>query len=99
MVIEGAGIKLRRSFGPTRSNPLDPFWLFDNFAFNNPVEGIPAYFPTRPHRLVIGCSHHHAHHVVMPHHAHRLALGKIKKLAKSGFGFGGGKGFYGFRSF
>ena len=50
MVIEGAGVKLRRSFGPTRSNPLDPFLLFDNFAFNNPQEGPIAGFPTHPHR-------------------------------------------------
>lgn len=50
MALEGAGVKLRRSFGPTRSNPLDPFLLFDNFAFNNPAEGTPAGFPTHPHR-------------------------------------------------
>lgn len=50
MVIEGAGVKLRRSFGPTRNNPLDPFLLFDNFAFNNPQEGPIAGFPTHPHR-------------------------------------------------
>lgn len=50
MVIEGAGVRLRRSFGPSRENPFDPFLLFDHFAFNDPIEGPPAGFPTHPHR-------------------------------------------------
>jgi len=49
-VIEGAGVRLRRSFGPSRANPLDPFLLFDHFAFNDPEEGPIAGFPTHPHR-------------------------------------------------
>lgn len=50
MVMEGAGVLLRRSFGPHVSNLHDPFLLFDNFAFNNPIEGTPPGFPTHPHR-------------------------------------------------
>lgn len=50
MVIEGAGVLLRRSFGPSRENLFDPFLLFDHFAFNDPVEGPPVGFPTHPHR-------------------------------------------------
>jgi redox-sensitive bicupin YhaK (pirin superfamily) len=50
MVIEGAGVRLRRSFGPSRANPFDPFLLFDHFAFNDPREGPIAGFPTHPHR-------------------------------------------------
>jgi len=50
MVIEGAGVKLLRSFGPRRENLFDPFLLFDHFAFNDPVEGPPVGFPTHPHR-------------------------------------------------
>ena len=50
MVIEGAGVRLLRSFGPSRENRFDPFLLFDHFAFNDPVEGPPAGFPTHPHR-------------------------------------------------
>jgi hypothetical protein len=50
VVIEGAGVLLRRSFGPTRANPLDPFLLFDHFAFNNPREGENPGFPMHPHR-------------------------------------------------
>ena len=49
-VIEGAGVRLRRSFGPSRQNPLDPFLLFDHFAFNDPVEGENPGFPMHPHR-------------------------------------------------
>ena len=49
-VIEGAGVKLRRSFGPRRENRFDPFLLFDHFAFNDPIEGPIQGFPTHPHR-------------------------------------------------
>ncbi len=49
-VIEGAGVLLRRTFGPSRANPLDPFLLFDHFAFNDPKEGPISGFPTHPHR-------------------------------------------------
>ncbi|HVN54761.1 MAG TPA: pirin family protein [Anaerolineaceae bacterium] len=50
MVIEGAGVRLRRSFGPSRANLFDPFLLFDHFAFNDPLEGPVRGFPTHPHR-------------------------------------------------
>lgn len=49
-VIEGAGVLLRRSFGPRRENLFDPFLLFDHFAFNDPIEGPIRGFPTHPHR-------------------------------------------------
>lgn len=49
-VIEGAGVLLRRSFGPNRANLFDPFLLFDHFAFNDPIEGPIRGFPTHPHR-------------------------------------------------
>ncbi len=49
-VIEGAGVLLRRSFGPDRTNLFDPFLLFDHFAFNDPIEGPILGFPTHPHR-------------------------------------------------
>jgi redox-sensitive bicupin YhaK (pirin superfamily) len=50
LVIEGAGVLLRRSFGPNRANPFDPFLLFDHFAFNDPDEGPIKGFPMHPHR-------------------------------------------------
>lgn len=49
-VIEGAGVLLRRSFGPDITNLFDPFLLFDHFAFNDPLEGPIVGFPTHPHR-------------------------------------------------
>lgn len=50
MVIEGAGVRLLRSFAPSRDNLFDPFLLFDHFAFNNPIEGPLVGFPMHPHR-------------------------------------------------
>jgi redox-sensitive bicupin YhaK (pirin superfamily) len=50
MVIEGAGVLLRRSIAPSRENLFDPFLLFDHFAFNDPLEGPIRGFPTHPHR-------------------------------------------------
>jgi len=50
LVVEGAGVLLRRSVAPSRENPLDPFLLFDHFAFNNPIEGPLVGFPMHPHR-------------------------------------------------
>jgi redox-sensitive bicupin YhaK (pirin superfamily) len=50
LVIEGAGVLLRRSIAPKQSNEYDPFLLFDHFAFNDPLEGPIRGFPTHPHR-------------------------------------------------
>jgi redox-sensitive bicupin YhaK (pirin superfamily) len=50
MVLEGAGVLLRRSVAPRASNEYDPFLLFDHFAFNNPLEGPIRGFPMHPHR-------------------------------------------------
>jgi len=49
-VIEGAGVRLRRSIAPKQSNEFDPFLLFDHFAFNDPIEGPIRGFPMHPHR-------------------------------------------------
>ncbi len=49
-VIEGAGVRLRRSISPHPSNQFDPFLLFDHFAFNDPIEGPIRGFPMHPHR-------------------------------------------------
>jgi len=49
-VMEGAGVRLRRSITPHVSNRHDPFLLFDHFAFNDPVEGPIRGFPMHPHR-------------------------------------------------
>jgi hypothetical protein len=63
--IEGAGVRLLRSFGPKVSNKFDPFLLFDHFAFNDPIEGPIRGFPMHPHRgietvtyMLEGSTHH-----------------------------------------
>ena len=50
LVIEGAGVLLRRSIAPMATNEFDPFLLFDHFAFNDPLEGTLRGFPMHPHR-------------------------------------------------
>ncbi len=50
LVVEGAGVLLRRSISPRATNEHDPFLLFDHFAFNNPLEGPIRGFPMHPHR-------------------------------------------------
>ena len=64
-VLEGAGVRLLRSFAPQVSNQFDPFLLFDHFAFNEPPEGALVGFPTHPHRgietvtyMLTGTVHH-----------------------------------------
>src|SRR5512136_711332 len=49
-VVEGAGVHLRRSIAPKRSNEYDPFLLFDHFQFRKPREGPLPGFPMHPHR-------------------------------------------------
>ena len=49
-VMEGAGVRLRRSISPHPTNRFDPFLLFDHFAFNDPTQGKNPGFPMHPHR-------------------------------------------------
>ncbi len=48
-VVEGAGVKLRRSIATQTLDYLDPFLLLDHFASNNP-DDYKAGFPMHPHR-------------------------------------------------
>lgn len=48
-VIEGAGVRLKRSIGTPTLDYLDPFLLFDDFTSNNP-RYYEAGFPLHPHR-------------------------------------------------
>jgi redox-sensitive bicupin YhaK (pirin superfamily) len=64
-VIEGAGVNLRRSISPQRSNEFDPFLLWDHFYFDDPIEGPLTGFPMHPHRgietvtyMLEGSMHH-----------------------------------------
>jgi len=48
-VLEGAGVRLKRSIALPELDYLDPFLLFDHFGSNNPQDYI-AGFPMHPHR-------------------------------------------------
>ena len=48
-VLEGAGVKLRRSIAGRQLDYVDPFLLFDHFGSDNPAEYL-AGFPMHPHR-------------------------------------------------
>jgi redox-sensitive bicupin YhaK (pirin superfamily) len=48
-VIEGAGVRLKRSIATRELDYLDPFLLFDHFGSKNPADYI-AGFPLHPHR-------------------------------------------------
>lgn len=48
-VIEGAGVRLKRSIGTPTLDYLDPFLLFDDFTSPNPLD-YEAGFPLHPHR-------------------------------------------------
>ncbi len=48
-VVEGAGVRLRRSIATRRLGSVDPFLLFDHFGSNDPADYL-AGFPMHPHR-------------------------------------------------
>jgi quercetin 2,3-dioxygenase len=48
-VVEGAGVRLKRSIGTHTLNYLDPFLLLDHFQSKNPAD-YQAGFPLHPHR-------------------------------------------------
>ena len=48
-VVEGAGVRLRRSIGTRNLDYLDPFLLLDHFASSDPAD-YQAGFPLHPHR-------------------------------------------------
>jgi redox-sensitive bicupin YhaK (pirin superfamily) len=63
-VIEGAGVRLKRSVATRTLDYLDPFLLFDHFGSNNPDDYL-AGFPMHPHRgietvtyMLAGAVHH-----------------------------------------
>jgi redox-sensitive bicupin YhaK (pirin superfamily) len=48
-VVEGAGVRLKRSIGTATLDYLDPFLLLDHFQSQNPAD-YQAGFPLHPHR-------------------------------------------------
>jgi len=64
MVMEGAGVRLKRSIATRRLDYLDPFLLFDHFGSDDPDDYL-AGFPMHPHRgietvtyMLAGVVHH-----------------------------------------
>lgn len=49
LTLEGAGVRLKRAFGPYEVPLLDPFLLLDDFHSDNPADYM-AGFPWHPHR-------------------------------------------------
>jgi redox-sensitive bicupin YhaK (pirin superfamily) len=63
-VMEGAGVRLKRSIATRTLDYLDPFLLFDHFGSDNPDDYL-AGFPMHPHRgietvtyMLAGAVHH-----------------------------------------
>ena len=63
-VVEGAGVRLKRSIGTRTLDYVDPFLLLDHFASTNP-DDYKAGFPLHPHRgietvtyVLAGVVHH-----------------------------------------
>jgi len=48
-VMEGAGVRLRRSIATRRLDYVDPFLLFDHFGSDDPEDYLKG-FPMHPHR-------------------------------------------------
>ncbi|MBM3790108.1 MAG: pirin family protein [Acidobacteria bacterium] len=48
-MVEGAGVRLKRSIAHSQLDYLDPFLLFDHFGSDNPQDYV-AGFPMHPHR-------------------------------------------------
>jgi len=48
-VVEGAGVRLKRSIGTSTLDHVDPFLLLDDFTSKNPAD-YQAGFPLHPHR-------------------------------------------------
>src|SRR5512136_635858 len=48
-VMEGAGVRLKRSIATRQLDYVDPFLLFDHFGSDDPRDYLPG-FPMHPHR-------------------------------------------------
>lgn len=70
-VLEGAGVRLRRSMATRRLDYLDPFLLFDHFGSDDPEDYL-AGFPMHPHRGIETVTYMLAGRV---HHADSLGNG------------------------
>jgi redox-sensitive bicupin YhaK (pirin superfamily) len=75
---DGAGVRLRRSFGSAAALRLDPFLLFDEFGTDNPEDYI-AGFPPHPHRGFETVTY-----MIDGHMRHEDHLGHVGELKSGG---------------
>ncbi|MGH8130609.1 MAG: pirin family protein [Steroidobacteraceae bacterium] len=75
---DGAGVRLRRSFGSKANLRLDPFLLFDEFGTDNPDDYI-AGFPPHPHRGFETVTY-----MIDGHMRHEDHLGNVGELKSGG---------------
>jgi len=75
---DGAGVRLRRSFGSQAALRLDPFLLFDEFGTDNPDDYI-AGFPPHPHRGFETVTY-----MIDGHMRHEDHLGNVGELKSGG---------------
>ena len=75
---DGAGVRLRRSFGSAAALRLDPFLLFDEFGTDNPEDYI-AGFPPHPHRGFETVTY-----MIDGHMRHEDHLGNVGELKSGG---------------
>ena len=75
---DGAGVRLRRSFGSHAALRLDPFLLFDEFGTDNPNDYI-AGFPPHPHRGFETVTY-----MIDGHMRHEDHLGNVGELKSGG---------------
>jgi len=75
---DGAGVRLRRSFGSHAALRLDPFLLFDEFGTDDPEDYI-AGFPPHPHRGFETVTY-----MIDGHMRHEDHLGNVGELKSGG---------------
>ena len=75
---DGAGVRLRRSFGSHPALRLDPFLLFDEFGTDDPDDYI-AGFPPHPHRGFETVTY-----MIDGHMRHEDHLGNVGELKSGG---------------
>ncbi len=75
---DGAGVRLRRTFGSAAALRLDPFLLFDEFGTDNPEDYI-AGFPPHPHRGFETVTY-----MIDGHMRHEDHLGHVGELKSGG---------------
>ncbi len=85
-VMEGAGVRLKRSIATAALDHLDPFLLFDHFGTDNPDDYIKG-FPMHPHRgieTVTYMIHGHVNHKDSIGNSGSIGSGDIQWMTAGG---------------